>query len=120
MVERYSSVMSGSCAADFISVSQMACRFGILFMALRLLSFVKVVHDALVFLAIAHHDINAVTFAAAFACKRIPTHSVLLSVLVYRTEWEIENTCGASNCSYKRNVNRCIPMLRKEKVISKV
>ena len=107
--------MSGSCAADFISVSQMACRFGILFMALRLLSFVKVVHDALVFLAIAHHDINAVTFAAA-----IPTHSVLLSVLVYRTEWEIENTCGASNCSYKRNVNRCIPMLRKEKVISKV
>lgn len=70
MVERYSSVMSGSCAADFISVSQMACRFGILFMALRLLSFVKVVHDDLVFLAIAHHGINAVTFAAAFACKR--------------------------------------------------
>ena len=50
----------------------------------------------------------------------LPVLHALLSVLVYRTEWEIENTCGASNCSYKRNVNRCIPMLRKEKVASKV
>ena len=49
----------------------------------------------------------------------LPVLRALLSVLVYRTEWEIENTCGASNYSYKRNVNRCIPMLRKEKVISK-
>lgn len=50
----------------------------------------------------------------------LPVLHALLSVLVYRTEWEIENTCDASNCSYKRNVNRCIPMLRKEKVTSKV
>lgn len=49
----------------------------------------------------------------------LPVLHALLSVLVYRTEWEIENACDASNCSYKRNVNRCIPMLRKAKVISK-
>ena len=50
----------------------------------------------------------------------LPVPRALLSVLVCRTEWEIENTYGASNCSYKHNVNRCIPMLRKEKVMSKV
>lgn len=45
---------------------------------------------------------------------------VLLSVLMYRTERKTENTCGTSYCSYKRSVNRCIPMLRKEETVSKV
>ena len=50
----------------------------------------------------------------------VPVLRILLSVLMHRTEREMEDICGASYRSYKRSVNRCIPMLRKEKAMSKV
>ena len=50
----------------------------------------------------------------------LPVLRILLSVLMHRTDREVENTCGAPYRFYKRSVNRCIPILRKEKVMSKV